>query len=200
MMAQIKEGKASSPRSTKRRFDPGALKAYGIGETLIQTTNMFGLIHQMRTRSSPRRRSTATGDRRHPVRKDDGRAGGRQADPQHLWSGAVPFLKVDKGLEEGGREFRMIQSQASMRCSRARFKGVFITKMRSVIDSPRRPASPRSSSNSSRPTRSRSMADHRTRSVDQSPDRAEAGRSPRRSVRASTLPADRQVMLKLTPR
>ena len=87
----------------ERRFDPGALKGYGVGEDACSSDEeMFALIHAMRTRiiTSP----CFNGDKVIGAilfeRTMDGEADGQPV-PQALWTrGVVPFLKVDKGLEE----------------------------------------------------------------------------------------------------
>src|SRR5688500_5391076 len=83
---------------------PGALKAYGYrGDEWSSDEEMFDLIHAMRVRiiTSP----AFTGDKVIGAilfeRTMDGEAGGKPV-PDVLWErGVVPFLKVDKGLEEG---------------------------------------------------------------------------------------------------
>src|SRR3990170_3375581 len=89
---------------------PGALKAYGYrGDEWSSDEEMFELIHAMRVRiiTSP----AFTGDRVIGAilfeRTMDGVADGRPV-PEHLWArGVVPFLKVDKGLEEEAQGVRL---------------------------------------------------------------------------------------------
>ncbi len=82
---------------------PGALKGYGYkGDEWSSDEEMFGLIHEMRVRiiSSP----SFTGDKILGAilfeRTMDGEANGQPV-PDYLWSkGVVPFLKIDKGLND----------------------------------------------------------------------------------------------------
>ena len=118
---------------------PKALLAYGIGEDAYSNDDeMFGVIHEMRSRiiTSP----SFGGDRIMGAilfentmdREIDGRG---TAD--YLWNvkGVVPFLKVDKGLadEENGAQVMKPMPDLDALLARARDKGVFGTKMRSVI-------------------------------------------------------------------
>ena len=118
---------------------PGALKAYGVGEDAYSNDEqMFDLIHQMRVRiiTSP----SFTGDKVVGAilfeKTMDGEADGKPV-PQALWErGVVPFLKVDKGLEEEANGVRLMKPNPGLDAllGRAVSKGVFGTKMRSVID------------------------------------------------------------------
>ena len=118
---------------------PGALKGYGIGEDRFSTDEeMFALIHAMRARvmTSP----CFTGEKVIGAilfeRTMDGEAGGKPV-PELLWErGVVPFLKVDKGLEDeadGAKLMKPIGGLGEL-LERARAKGIFGTKMRSVIE------------------------------------------------------------------
>ena len=118
---------------------PGALKAYGItDEAFSSDEEMFALIHAMRSRiiTSP----CFTGDKVIGAilfeRTMDGEADGKPV-PQLLWErGVVPFLKVDKGLEEeqdGVKLMKPIPGLGEL-LERAKAKGIFGTKMRSVIE------------------------------------------------------------------
>ena len=82
---------------------PGALKAYGVGaEAFSNDEEMYGLIHAMRTRiiTSP----SFTGDKVLAAilfeRTMDGEADGKPVPQALLDREVLPFLKVDKGLEE----------------------------------------------------------------------------------------------------
>ena len=118
---------------------PGALKGYGIAEDRFSTDEeMFALIHAMRSRiiTSP----CFNGEKVIAAilfeRTMDGEADGKPV-PQLLWErGVVPFLKVDKGLEEerdGVKLMKPIDGLDEL-LGRAVAKGVFGTKMRSVIE------------------------------------------------------------------
>jgi fructose-bisphosphate aldolase, class I len=118
---------------------PGALKAYGYqGDEWSSDEEMFELIHAMRVRiiTSP----SFTGDKVIGAilfeRTMDGEAGGKPV-PDALWErGVVPFLKVDKGLEDEADGVRLMKPNPGLDglLDRASAKRVFGTKMRSVID------------------------------------------------------------------
>ena len=118
---------------------PGALKGYGIGEERFSNDEeMFGLIHAMRERvmTSP----CFTGEKVIGAilfeRTMDGMAGGKPV-PELLWErGVVPFLKVDKGLEDEADGVKLMKPIGGLGdlLDRAKAKGVFGTKMRSVIE------------------------------------------------------------------
>lgn len=118
---------------------PKALKLYGVGDDAYSNDDeMFTRIHEMRTRivTSP----AFSGERVLGAilfedtmdRQIDGRD---SAD--YLWSvkGVVPFLKVDKGLadEVDGAQVMKPMPDLDELLERAVAKGVFGTKMRSVI-------------------------------------------------------------------
>jgi fructose-bisphosphate aldolase, class I len=118
---------------------PKALKLYGVGEDAYGNEDeMFDRIHEMRTRiiTSP----AFDGDRvvgailfeNTMDREIEGRG-----TSEYLWNEkrVVPFLKVDKGLAEesdGGQVMKPMPGLDGL-LARARDKGVFGTKMRSVI-------------------------------------------------------------------
>jgi fructose-bisphosphate aldolase, class I len=118
---------------------PGALKGYGYrGDEWSSEDEMYGLIHKMRTRivSSPE----FTGEKILGAilfeRTMDGEANGKPV-PEYLWSkGVVPFLKVDKGLADEAEGVKLMKPMPDLDAllERAVEKGVFGTKMRSVID------------------------------------------------------------------
>ncbi|PRY95345.1 fructose-bisphosphate aldolase [Hasllibacter halocynthiae] len=118
---------------------PKALKLYGVEEDRYASEEeMFDLIHAMRERIVTS--DAFTGDRvigailfeQTMDRTFDGRPA-----PEYLWKekGIVPFLKVDKGLEEAGGGVQMMKDMGDLEglLGRARDAGVFGTKMRSVI-------------------------------------------------------------------
>ena len=119
---------------------PKALRLYGIEEgSWANDEEMFGLIHEMRTRivKSP----AFTGEKVMGAilfeRTMDGEVDGI-ATAQYLWEerGVVPFLKVDKGLEEAQNGVKLMKPMPGLDAllERAVSKGVFGTKMRSVVD------------------------------------------------------------------
>ncbi|HXG80767.1 MAG TPA: fructose bisphosphate aldolase [Sphingomicrobium sp.] len=117
---------------------PGALKAYGVSEDAWSNEQeMFDLIHQMRSRiiTSPCFGSGKVIGAILFERTMDGTADGKPV-PQLLWErGVVPFLKVDKGLDEESDGVQLMKPNPDLEAllDRAIAKGVFGTKMRSVI-------------------------------------------------------------------
>ena len=118
---------------------PKALKLYGIDESAYHgAAEMFDKVHEMRARiiMSP----AFTGERVLAAilfemtmdRQVDGRD---TAD--YLWNvkGVVPFLKVDKGLadEADGAQVMKPMPDLDALLARANDKGIFGTKMRSVV-------------------------------------------------------------------
>jgi fructose-bisphosphate aldolase class I len=118
---------------------PGALKGYGVAEDAYAgDEEMFAAIHAMRTRiiTSP----CFNGDKVIGAilfeKTMDGDADGEPV-PQALWKrGVVPFLKVDKGLEDEADGVKLMKPMPELDalCARAVEKGLFGTKMRSVIE------------------------------------------------------------------
>ena len=118
---------------------PKALKLYGIEESEYSgDAEMFALVHAMRERivSSP----AFNGERVFGAilfeRTMDDAFGGKDA-VAYLWEdkGVVPFLKIDKGLEDeadGVQRLKPIPGLSEL-LARAKAKGVFGTKERSVI-------------------------------------------------------------------
>lgn len=121
---------------------PKALKLYGIAEDAYSgDEEMFDLVHQMRTRiiTSP----SFDGDRvlaaiLFEMTMDRDIEGRPTAD--YLWNvkKIVPILKVDKGLaaEENGAQVMKPIGGLDDLLARAVDKGIFGTKMRSVIKLP----------------------------------------------------------------
>lgn len=119
---------------------PKALQQYGVDESAYGSdAEMFDLVHAMRTRivKSP----AFTGDKvigailfEMTMERD---VGGMPT-PQYLWETrhVVPFLKIDKGLEEAQDGVRLMKPNQGLDglLDRAVKAGVFGTKMRSVID------------------------------------------------------------------
>jgi len=118
---------------------PKALKLYGIDESQYSGDDeMFDRIHEMRTRiiTSP----AFNGDRILGAILFEGTMDreieGKGA-AEYLWGvkQVVPFLKVDKGLadEKNGVQVMKPMPGLDALCDRAVGKGVFGTKMRSVV-------------------------------------------------------------------
>ena len=119
---------------------PKALMLYGVAEDAYQgDAEMFDLVHAMRSRivTSP----SFNGDRilgaiLFEMTMDRDIAG--QSSVSYLWNEkrVVPFLKVDKGLdaESNGTQVMKPMPELAELLERAKDKGVFGTKMRSVIN------------------------------------------------------------------
>ncbi|MCQ3806843.1 MAG: fructose bisphosphate aldolase [Acidimicrobiaceae bacterium] len=119
---------------------PKALKLYGVSEDAYEgDAEMFDLVHEMRSRivTSP----SFGGDRilgaiLFEMTMDRDIAGRPSA--SYLWNEkrVVPFLKVDKGLgtEFNGTQVMKPMPELGKLLERANDKGVFGTKMRSVIN------------------------------------------------------------------
>ena len=118
---------------------PKALKLYGIEDSAYSgDAEMFGLVHEMRTRivTSP----AFSGERvlgaiLFERTLDDSFAGQEAA--TYLWETkqVVPFLKIDKGLEDEANGVQLLKPIPGLAdlLARAKAKGVFGTKERSVI-------------------------------------------------------------------
>jgi fructose-bisphosphate aldolase class I len=140
MMQQIKEGDGFiAALDQSGGSTPKALKGFGIGEDAYSSEDeMFALIHQMRQRiiTAP---SFGSGKVIGAILFEmtmDGEADGTPV-PTLLWErGVVPFLKVDKGLEEEADGVQLMKPMPDLDAllERAKAKGVFGTKMRSVIN------------------------------------------------------------------
>ncbi|WP_112944901.1 MULTISPECIES: fructose bisphosphate aldolase [unclassified Rhizobium] len=120
---------------------PAALRLYGIADSDYQgDEEMFRLMHAMRVRimSAP----AFTGEKIIAAilfeRTMDGDVDGQPV-PSYLWEkrGVVPLLKIDKGLaaEENGVQIMKPMPELETLLARGRDKGIFGTKMRSVIAS-----------------------------------------------------------------
>jgi fructose-bisphosphate aldolase class I len=118
---------------------PKALKGYGIEEgAWSNDAEMFDLIHQMRVRiiTSP----AFTGDKVIAAilfeRTMDGQANGKPV-PQALHErGVVPFIKIDKGLEDEANGVQLMKPMPGLDdlLARAATLGMFGTKERSVVN------------------------------------------------------------------
>ncbi|RED15356.1 fructose bisphosphate aldolase [Parasphingopyxis lamellibrachiae] len=188
---------------------PKALKGFGIGEDAYANEDeMFALIHQMRQRviTAP---SFATGKVIGAIlfeKTMDGEADGKPV-PTALWErGVVPFLKVDKGLEDEADGVQMMKPMPGLDAllERAVAKGIFGTKMRSVIAK----ASPTGiAANVTQQFKvANQIIDHGLMPIVEpevsltSPERAEADAILKEELikALDALPEDRQVMLKLS--
>lgn len=119
---------------------PKALKGYGIEEGAWgNDAEMFGLIHDMRSRIIQSK--AFTGDRVIGAilfeRTMDGTVDGKPTPAALIEKGVVPFIKIDKGLEDEADGVQMMKPMPELDVLLARSKalGVFGTKERSVINS-----------------------------------------------------------------
>ncbi|MBO9726620.1 MAG: fructose bisphosphate aldolase [Novosphingobium sp.] len=119
---------------------PKALKGYGIEEGAWSTEEeMFGLIHQMRARiiASP----AFTGDKVIGAilfeRTMDGEVAGVPTPQALIAKGVVPFIKIDKGLEDEANGVQLMKPMPTLDAllERSKALGVYGTKERSVINS-----------------------------------------------------------------
>jgi fructose-bisphosphate aldolase class I len=120
---------------------PKALRLYGIEEDAYASeAEMFDLIHQMRARIATA--PAFSGDKviAAILFEDtmDREIGGKPS-ARYLWEerGVVPFLKIDKGLEEEAHGVQMMKAIPGLDelLDRAVGHGIFGTKERSVIQS-----------------------------------------------------------------
>ncbi|MFP4043957.1 MAG: fructose bisphosphate aldolase [Rhodosalinus sp.] len=119
---------------------PGALSLYGVSEDRYASEEeMFDLVHEMRSRIV--RSPAFTGDKvigailfEKTMERDF--AGVPAA--QYLWEkkGVVPFLKIDKGLDDEDNGVRLMKPNPDLDAllDRAVDHGIFGTKERSVIN------------------------------------------------------------------
>ncbi|WP_156843076.1 fructose bisphosphate aldolase [Novosphingobium aquimarinum] len=119
---------------------PKALKGYGVEEGAWNTEEeMFGLIHDMRSRiiSSP----AFTGEKVIGAilfeRTMDGTVDGKPTPQALIDKGVVPFIKIDKGLEDEANGVQMMKPMPTLDAllEKSKALGVFGTKERSVINS-----------------------------------------------------------------
>ena len=121
---------------------PKALKLYGVPETAYSGEEAMNVkVHEMRTRiiTTP----AFNGDRILGAilfEETMNRQVRGKGTAQYLWQEkrVVPFLKVDKGLadEQDGVQVMKPMPELDALLARANDKGVFGTKMRSVIKKP----------------------------------------------------------------
>ena len=122
---------------------PKALKGYGIEEDAYSgDEEMFALIHQMRSRiiSSA---SFASGKVIGAIlfeRTMDGHVDGKPTPAALIERGVVPFIKIDKGLEDEANGVQLMKPMPELDAllTKAKALGVYGTKERSVINSANR--------------------------------------------------------------
>ena len=118
---------------------PKALTGYGYqGDEWSNDEEMFGLIHQMRSRiiTAP---SFGGGKVIGAIlfeKTMDGEIDGKPVPQVLIEKGVVPFIKIDKGLEDEENGVQMMKPMPDLDAllSRAKSLGVFGTKERSVIN------------------------------------------------------------------
>ena len=118
---------------------PKAVKGYGVEEgAWSNEAGMFALIHEMRARiiTSP----AFSGDKVLGAilfeRTMDGEVAGKPTPAALIERGVVPFIKIDKGLEDEKDGVQLMKPMPDLDALlvRARGLGVFGTKERSVIN------------------------------------------------------------------
>jgi fructose-bisphosphate aldolase class I len=140
MVAKIEQGRGFiAALDQSGGSTPKALKGYGIEEGAWNSEEeMFGLIHKMRSRiiKSP----AFSGDKVIGAilfeRTMDGEIDGRPVPEVLKARGVVPFIKIDKGLEDEADGVQLMKPMPGLDALLARAKGlgVFGTKERSVIN------------------------------------------------------------------
>lgn len=140
MTAKIADGKGFiAALDQSGGSTPKALKGYGVEDGAWGSDEeMFGLIHDMRARIilSP----AFTGEKVIGAilfeRTMDGQAGGKPVPQALADKGVVPFLKIDKGLEDEANGVQLMKPMPGLDAllARAAKLGIFGTKERSVIN------------------------------------------------------------------
>ena len=122
---------------------PKALKGYGIEEgAWASEEEMFGLIHEMRARII--RSAAFTGEKVIGAilfeRTMDGTVDGKPVPEALIEKGVVPFIKIDKGLEDEANGVQLMKPMPTLDelLVRSKALGVYGTKERSVINSANR--------------------------------------------------------------
>ncbi len=140
ILAQIESGKGFiAALDQSGGSTPKALKGYGIeADAYGNDEEMFGLIHQMRSRiiTSP----SFTGDKVLGAilfeKTMDGQVNGKPTPQALLDKSVIPFIKIDKGLEDEANGVQLMKPMPELDSLliRAKGLGVFGTKERSVIN------------------------------------------------------------------
>jgi fructose-bisphosphate aldolase class I len=140
MMTKIRDGKGFiAALDQSGGSTPKALAGYGVDESAWSNEEeMFGLIHQMRQRiiTSP---SFASGTVSGAIlfeRTMDGEVDGKPTPQALIDRGIVPFIKIDKGLEEEADGVQLMKPNPGLDTllTKAKGLGVFGTKERSIIN------------------------------------------------------------------
>jgi fructose-bisphosphate aldolase class I len=122
---------------------PKALAGYGVEADAWNTEEeMFGLIHQMRSRiiSSPSFSGAKVIGAILFERTMDGTVDGTPTPAALIAKGVVPFIKIDKGLEDEANGVQLMKPMPELDALLVKSKalGVYGTKERSVINSANR--------------------------------------------------------------
>lgn len=117
---------------------PKALRAYGVGDNEWDGDDeMFGKIHEMRSRiiTSPAFTGAKVLGAILFEKTMDGQINGKPTPHALIEKGVVPFIKIDKGLEDQANGVQMMKPMPTLDelLVRAKGLGVFGTKERSVI-------------------------------------------------------------------
>lgn len=119
---------------------PKALNGYGIeAGAWSDEVGMYDLIHQMRSRII--RSAAFSGDKVIGAilfeRTMDGNVDGQPVPAALIAKGVVPFIKIDKGLEDEANGVQMMKPMPELDAllTKSKALGVFGTKERSVINS-----------------------------------------------------------------
>lgn len=119
---------------------PKALAGYGVADDAWGSEEeMFGLIHAMRCRII--RSAAFTGDKVIGAilfeRTMDGTVDGQSVPAALIAKGVVPFIKIDKGLEDEVNGVQLMKPMPTLDAllERSKALGVYGTKERSVINS-----------------------------------------------------------------
>ncbi|HTK58007.1 MAG TPA: fructose bisphosphate aldolase [Sphingomicrobium sp.] len=140
MLRKIKQGQGFiAALDQSGGSTPKALKGYGIEEgAWSNDEEMFALIHKMRSRiiTSP---SFGNGKVIGAIlfeRTMDGTVDGKPTPQALIDQGVVPFIKIDKGLEDDADGVQLMKPMPELDAllTKARGLGVFGTKERSVIN------------------------------------------------------------------
>jgi fructose-bisphosphate aldolase class I len=140
MLAQIERGPGFiAALDQSGGSTPKALQGYGYkGDEWSTDEEMYDLIHQMRTRiiTSPCFGGGKVLGAILFERTMDGTVGGKPTPRSLIDLGVVPFIKIDKGLEDEENGVQMMKPIPGLDAllERAKGLGVFGTKERSVIN------------------------------------------------------------------
>ena len=122
---------------------PKALAGYGVdADAWSDEAGMYGLIHEMRSRII--RSAAFTGEKVVGAilfeRTMDGTVDGVGTPAALIAKGVVPFIKIDKGLEDEANGVQLMKPMPDLDAllSRSKALGVYGTKERSVINSANR--------------------------------------------------------------